>query len=463
MTRPNHQIAIVASAMLLAVLARPSAVPAATFLRLGDLPGGNYASGANGVSSDGCAVVGVGNSATGSEAFRWTLAEGMIGLGDLPGGSTNSGAWNVSGDGRVVVGTSASANGTEAFRWTANTGMIGLGDLPGGVSFSVAHGVSNDGNVIVGYGHTDAGQEAFRWTSPTGIQSLGDFNGGDQYSAAAGISADGRVIVGFGSSTAGIEAFRWTSQSGMVGIGDLPGGEHFSGANSIAADGSMVVGVDYSNLPGEGFVWSPAGGMDSVGFLPGAGSIDTSQAYDVSVLGHVVVGTASTPSEGNIAVVWDAGHGLRRLDQILASQGVDLTGWRLTDATGISDNGQVIVGRGYNPSGFAEAWMAIVPPLANPANPGDVNNDGQVNRADLAVMLANFGATCGAGFYEGDLTADGRVSMADLLLWRQRMGSVYPVASAAAVPESASTALASIGLLTALAALVFKRKSTQTC
>jgi hypothetical protein len=64
-------------------------------------------------------------------------------------------------------------------------------------------------------------------------------------------------------------------------------------------------------------------------------------------------------------------------------------------------------------------------------------------------MLSNFGANCGMGFYEGDLDADGAVSMADVTLWRQHFHANQPAASAAAVPEPASTALAFVGLLAA--------------
>ena len=43
------------------------------------------------------------------------------------------------------------------------------------------------------------------------------------------------------------------------------------------------------------------------------------------------------------------------------SNGVDLTGWELQDARGISADGKVIVGTGINPAGFAEAWIATIP------------------------------------------------------------------------------------------------------
>ena len=72
----------------------------------------------------------------------------FIGLGDLPGGDYNSIAYDISADGSTVVGTSETTSGTEAFRWRRDTGMQGLGDLPGGDFFSHAQDVSADGSVV---------------------------------------------------------------------------------------------------------------------------------------------------------------------------------------------------------------------------------------------------------------------------------------------------------------------------
>ena len=58
---------------------------AAQFIPLGDLPGGNFASSAQGVSADGSVVVGGVDSSSEQEAFRWTTGGGMVGLGNLPG------------------------------------------------------------------------------------------------------------------------------------------------------------------------------------------------------------------------------------------------------------------------------------------------------------------------------------------------------------------------------------------
>ena len=77
----------------------PTAGAEAMFRGLGDLPGGGFGSNAFGVSADGSIVVGVGSSAAGNQAFRWTAAGGMVGLGDLPGGNFDSRANGVSADG----------------------------------------------------------------------------------------------------------------------------------------------------------------------------------------------------------------------------------------------------------------------------------------------------------------------------------------------------------------------------
>ena len=90
----------------------PGLSNAASFLPLGDLPGGSFGSGAYGISADGSVVVGFGDSGDSgdpvlTEAFRWTSGGGIVGLGELPGGGFGSVAYAVSADGGVVVGDSA--------------------------------------------------------------------------------------------------------------------------------------------------------------------------------------------------------------------------------------------------------------------------------------------------------------------------------------------------------------------
>jgi probable HAF family extracellular repeat protein len=235
--------------------------------------------------------------------------------------------------------------------------MVGLGDVPGGRFYSTANGISADGSVVVGYGTSSSGTyEAFRWTEAGGMVGLGDelF-----FSEANGASADGSVVVGTSSSSSAPAAFRWTEVGGMVGLGDLPGGGFFSTAYGISADGTVVVGRGSSSSgTGEAFRWTEAGGMVGLGDLPGGGFL--SNAYGTSADGSVVVGQGNS-SSGYEAFVWDETNGMRALIQILADQGIDMTGWNLTDAMGISAYGLTIVGSGTNPSGFGEAWIATIP------------------------------------------------------------------------------------------------------
>ena len=287
----------------------------------GELPGGDFFSQANGISADGSTVVGRSESDTALnlEAFRWTEASGMIGLGklSLPGDRLSSRASATSSNGSVVVGGSATTMVGEAFLWTQATGLVALGDLSGGSANSQAQGVSPDGRIVVGLGNSGGGSEAFRWESATGMEGLGDLPGGDSDSYADGVSADSRVIVGVGSSDAGREAFRWTAPDGMVGLGDLPGGNYESGARDVSADGRVVVGY---------------------------GSISFAEPFSAPFL-------------------WDETNGMQNLEDLLMAQGVDLAGWQLREASGVSADGSIIVGTGRNPDGFQEAWIADLNPI----------------------------------------------------------------------------------------------------
>jgi probable HAF family extracellular repeat protein len=330
------------------------------FVPLPSVPGaGAFASG---VSGDGSVVVGFTIDATTTEAFRWTSEDGMVGLGDLAGGSFQSSASAASSDGSVIVGQGRSASGLEAFRWTSEDGMVGLGDLAGGSFNSTANAVSADGSVIVGYGNFGASTEAFRWTSSGGMVGLGDLDGGRFSSIAHGVSADGSVVVGGGNSAAGPdgEAFLWTSEDGMVGLGDLAGGIFLSSASGVSADGSVVVGQGSGASGFEAFRWTSSGGMVGLGDLAllseEEGEIFSSFAVAVSADGSVVVGSA-TILERRAAFIWDPINGMRDLRAVLMNDyGLDLAGWWLDEATGISADGKTIVG---NANG--RVWLAVLP------------------------------------------------------------------------------------------------------
>lgn len=331
------------------------------FMGLG-LPIGNSQSVADGVSEDGAVVVGYGHDGGGNEhAFRWTKDGGMVTLG-------RGWARAASADGSVVVGDGTFGPAiAEAFRWTSGGGMVGLGDLPEPDFWSEANAVSADGSVVVGVGNKTFGgySDAFRWTSGGGMVRLGDLPGGDSASYAEDVSADGSVVVGSVFSANGREAVRWTS-GGIVGLGDLPGGIFSSQATAVSSDGSVVVGWSRSAAGAQAFRWTSDGGMIGLGDLPGGAS--TSIAADVSADGSVVVGYSSSVS-GTEAFIWDTGHGMRSLRDVLVAEiGMNLTGWTLREALGISADGRTIVGKGIS-ARAEEGWIAYLgPPVPEPSS-----------------------------------------------------------------------------------------------
>jgi len=187
---------------------------------------------------------------------------------------------------------------------------------------------------------------------------LGDLPGGEFYSAAHGISADGSYVVGYSRSALGYEAFIWDKDNGMRPLGDLPGDSFYGTATAVSADGSHVVGWSFSVSGHEAFIWDEVGGMQGLGDLPG-GDFFYSTAADVSADGSVVVGDSYSSYAGYSAFIWDETGGMRKLQDVLINDwGLDLTGWHLSYASGISDDGSTICGIGINPDGLSEAWMA---------------------------------------------------------------------------------------------------------
>jgi probable HAF family extracellular repeat protein len=126
----------------------------------------------------------------------------------------------------------------------------------------------------------------------------------------------------------------------MQSIGTLPG-DTAAEARAASADGSVIVG--YSGLTSiRGFRWVSGAGMQDLG--PG-------MAIGVNADGSVVVGANAS--------MWTAALGRVDLNAYLPSLGINLTGWTLTTAYGVSSDGQTIVGSGVH-NGVVEAWIATL-------------------------------------------------------------------------------------------------------
>jgi uncharacterized membrane protein len=117
------------------------------------------------------------------------------------------------------------------------------------------------------------------------------------------VSGDGRVVVG----ESGTRAFRHTATTGVVDLGVLPGTSRCL-ALAANADGGVIVGLCY------------------------------------------------TPPQ-TFAFIWNADDGMRRLDDVLANLGADVS-MQLSSANDVSSDGHVIVGEGVNADALTEGWIA---------------------------------------------------------------------------------------------------------
>lgn len=349
---------------LLAVLTPIHSI-AAEFYSLGDLPGGNFNSGASHVSADGKVVAGTGWTATGVETFRWTHEGGMVSLGDLPGGFNQSSPTAISADGAVVAGTGNSTAGPQAYRWTAATGMVGLGELAGGAYRSSVSSMTSDGSVLYGASESFNGPEATRWTQSTGLLSIGNFFGPDFPFLGAIGSADGSTIAGSVSLPYTYapyirSSFHWNSADGTTDLNAAARTTRsISAIVDLSANGSVVVGQ--GNIDGklEAVRWTKAGGVQALGESFGGGA--TGVSADGSVITGFIYG-------GGASFIWTEATGMRELRSLFTEAGINLSTWDDIWVSDVSADGRTFVGGGFHRDGSLEAWMAVLDVVPEPAS-----------------------------------------------------------------------------------------------
>jgi hypothetical protein len=141
----------------------------------------------------------------------------------------------------------------------------------------------------------------------------------------------------------------------------------------ISADGSVIVGWSLQSSGNEALRWNSSGAQ-RLGVLPGD---LTSEAADASGDGAIVIGFSRPFGGPEAAFIWDEEHGMQALADVLVNDyGFDLTGWTLSRATSISDDGKVIVGWGKSPNHTEQAWIAVLGGPSAPACSNDLDDDG---------------------------------------------------------------------------------------
>jgi uncharacterized membrane protein len=123
---------------------------------------------------------------------------------------------------------------------------------------------------------------------------------------------------------------------------------------ALSADGSIAAGID-AYWP----AYAEDGVVTQLGALPGGTGYGYATA--MSQDGSIIAGRANGPL-GYEAFIWDAEHGIRSLRDVLIGLGVNITGWQLTQVTGVSYDGLVIVGNGTDPSSRTQGCVADLRP-----------------------------------------------------------------------------------------------------
>ncbi len=407
---------------------------------------------ARAVSADGRIVVGQGETAGTDYAipFRWAASTGLSTLSSPGGFLIPANVINCSGDGSQIVGTGLTGAGLKtrfaACRWNGDQRPHSLDpEFPidptlGGLPSTWAYGASFNGGVIVGgYGETSAdpyysASRAFYWETGT-VTLLPDLLGGLSFfenSVASAASADGQVVVGMADGFNPGEPFQYPQAArwrrtpdgwSVEGLGDLGLGGFNSIATGVTPDGAVIIGVSDAPSGRLPFRWTEAEGMVAIG-TPLEEDYASATVKAVSQDGRLIVGAWSwgllgTPEQAGHAFVWRSASGLQDLKTMLQSEyGLDLSGWTLRLASGVSASGRTIVGSGVDASGRSRGWIVRFP--ASDLR-GDLDCDGRVTFDDIDSFVLALAAPlgyldaypeCDAGL--ADLDQDGTVDFDDI-------------------------------------------------
>ncbi|MFO0897749.1 MAG: hypothetical protein U0836_10040 [Pirellulales bacterium] len=435
----RHKLAL-ALALALQISAG-SAVRAAEFSLLPNLPDLPFGPTLRGISADGSVVVGSGTLGGDGGILMWTDGKGPTVLEPLDPNNPH-----LSG-GTVVIGDGFDGRRQVGFYSTTDHGTTAIGTLSpfdAGDPYSTTHteAVSDDGRVIVGwcqYADSDpnddvfAVDQAFVWTTQGGMVGLGDLAGGAFGSRAVDVSADGSKVVGLANTDRGSEAVYWTSNTGFVKLGRLSDAPDAADdiAQAVSFNGAAIVGAAHGRNGFEAFRWTQETGMMSLGELD---SNETdSNALDVSADGKIVVGRSFVEGD-ETSFIWDSLRGKRLLADVLVHD-FGLTTvldylhqnrWGPFRVEGMTDDANVL---------FGQDWVAD---LRGAYMPGDADFDGSVTLEDFGLLKAHFGT--GKFRDQGDFSADGRVDLSDFGILKANFGAARPV------PEPTPLLLALFGI-----------------
>jgi hypothetical protein len=204
----------------------------------------------------------------------------------------------------------------------------------------------------------------------------------------------------------------------------MPGMEDYAHAVGINSRGEIAGEIDL----GVPWIWLPApayGLPAGLSLLPMTGKIVAFSPSAISDAGQIVgqayvLTNPHTRDYTIVAAAWRNGRWIF-LKDLLSSR----SPWDFFSADGISRSGKTtrITGGAYlkgvtDVNGITPAYHGYV--LAVTCV-GDLNDDGEVNSADLDLLMSRFGQSVTPGT-NGDLNSDGVVNDGDLRLLTAEMG-----------------------------------------
>jgi uncharacterized membrane protein len=344
-------------------------------------------------------------------------------VGQLEGGKANSQIRDAVFDGDKIVAVgfatqnpesqlNPGGGGDTAVCWTLKDGLVALPtDVPGLTPPAVtrnitASSIASEG-FQVAYRSLDdgTGQDVVAAIATHGMKDitvLGFLPGLLQFSAAVAVSADGRVVYGFNADSSGHEyPFRWTASEGMTALG-LPAGAVTAppAGRATTADGSMVVGGSPSGPGGVGYVYRHGQGVNA---LPLAAGGTWTTAFAITPGGRIIAGTGDSTdypngefllwrdgkvehlglpdaetgsnftnfgglaSSGRVLVTFDNNSsylhnsfGWFNLKDVIEDAGIDLSDWTGMLTFGVSKDGRLAFGSGFNSTG-SEGFVVEFP------------------------------------------------------------------------------------------------------
>jgi probable HAF family extracellular repeat protein len=306
----------------------------------------------------------VGSSPNGPVLF--TPTKGTI---VLPSPADRGGvATGISGDGRIKVGT---ATGSGPCYWDETNSVHILPHTDKAQSEALA--ISRDGSITGGYVAEDrenasAVEIGALWLTgdPRGKTRVDPPFGFDE-TVVYGLSTDGKTLCG-GVSTAS-DSSSFASRTFVMNQGfmmsvlptaDEKGISFATGVTTVAAGTfNAVVGVTGDQAA----YWVE----NKLVVLPSG--TNSSYASAIDERAHTITGYITEAMGQNTAVIWDAFTKEQRgtvAGLLTNTYKIPLGKWMLTEANCISGDGYTIGGRGINPQGKYEGWVALLPAILYP-------------------------------------------------------------------------------------------------